>query len=203
MDARGIRESHLRLMLQKIESSFKENVQRNMPSANVVGRSGTMVKNEAEEMNSSPDGFDSPSSIVCGLNSDMLETSSSFRIELGRNETEKKAAFNRYQDFQKWTWKECFNSVTLCAMKYGKKRCAQLLGVCDICLNSYLSEDSHCLSCHHNFGTSNNDFNFSEHAIQCEEKRKIHTGSFQILDSSLPLGTRLLKSLLAFIEVRS
>ncbi|XP_075664015.1 homeobox-DDT domain protein RLT1 isoform X2 [Castanea sativa] len=204
LDARGIRESHLRLMLQKIESSFKENVQRNMPSANVVGRSGTMVKNEADEMNSSPDcpaGFDSPSSTVCGLNSDMLETSSSFRIELGRNETEKKAALNRYQDFQKWTWKECFNSVTLCAMKYGKKRCSQLLGVCDFCLNCYLSEDSHCLSCHCSFGTSNNDFNFSEHAIQCEEKRKIHMGSFQILDSSLPLGTRLLKSLLAFIEV--
>ena len=205
LDARGIRESHLRLMLQKIESSFKENVRRNMQSANFVGRSGTTVKNEADAMDSSPDcpsGFDSPSSTVCGLNSDTLETSSSFRIELGRNETEKKAALNRYQDFQKWMWKECFNLVTLCAMKYGKKRCAELLGVCDFCLNSYLSEDPHCLSCHQNFGISNNDFNFSEHTIHCEEKRKLDTASFNILDSSLPLGTRLIKALLAFIEVR-
>ncbi|KAF5474449.1 hypothetical protein F2P56_006347 [Juglans regia] len=203
LDARGIRESHLRLMLQKIETSFKENLRRNTQCANVVAKSGISMKNETDEMNSSPDcpaAFDSPSSTVCGINLDILETSSSFKIELGRNEAEKRAALNRYQDFQKWMWKECFNSLTLCAMKYGKKRCVQLLGICDFCLNTYYSEEFHCLSCHRNFGTSTNGFRVSEHAIQCEGKRKLDTGDFRILESSLPLGTRLLKALLACIE---
>lgn len=204
LDVRGIRESHLRLMLQKIETSFKENLKRNIQSADVENH-GITVKNEADEMNSSPNcpaAFDSPNSTICGLNSEVLETSCSFRVELGRNESERRATLNRYEDFQKWMWKECFNSLTLCAMKYGKKRCGQLLGVCDSCLNSYYSEEVHCLSCHRNFGTSTSEFKLSEHAIQCERKRKLDKGHLPILDSSLPLGTRLLKALLAFIEVR-
>jgi hypothetical protein len=202
LDARGIRESHLRLMLQRAETSFKENLGRNLQCANTADRSGIRVKNEADEMNSSPDcpvAFDSPSSTICGLSSDILETSSSFQIELGRNEAEKKAALNRYQDFQKWMWKECFNSLTLCAMKYGKKRCGPLLGVCDICLIAYSYEESHCLSCHQNF---DDDLKLSEHAVQCEGKRKLDSGNFRLLESSLPLGIRLLKALLGFIEVR-
>ncbi|XP_059439894.1 homeobox-DDT domain protein RLT1 isoform X2 [Corylus avellana] len=201
LDARGIRESHLRLMLQRAETSFKENLGRNMQCANTADRSGIRVKSEADEMNSSPDcpvAFDSPSSTICGLSSDILETSSSFRIELGRNEAEKKAALNRYQDFQKWMWKECFNSLTLCAMKYGKKRCGPLLRVCDFCLIAYSYEESHCLSCHRNF---DDNLQLSEHAVQCEGKRKLDSGNFRLLESSLPLGIRLLKALLGFIEV--
>jgi hypothetical protein len=202
LDARGIRESHLRLMLQRTETSFKENLGRNVQCANTVDQSGIRVKNEADEMNSSPDcpvAFDSPSSTICGLSSDLLETSSSFRIELGRNEAEKKAALNRYQDFQKWMWKECFNLLTLCAMKYGKKRCGPLLGVCDFCLSSYSYEEFHCLSCHRNF---DDDLKLSEHAVQCDGNRKLDGGNFRLLESPLPLGIRLLKALLSFIEVR-
>lgn len=205
LDTRGIRESHLRLMLQKIETSFKENIQRNAQCLSTVGRNGTVITNEADEMNSSPDcpaGFDSPSSTLCGLNSDLMETSSSFRIELGRNEIEKKSALRRYQDFQKWMWKECFNPLTLLAMKYGKKRCAQLLDICDFCLTSYCFEDSHCLSCHQTFGTVNDDFKFSQHVAQCKEKKKLELRDIHVFDTSLPLGNRLIKALLALIEVR-
>ncbi|KAJ7968610.1 Homeobox domain-containing protein/DDT domain-containing protein [Quillaja saponaria] len=196
LDTRGIRESHLRIMLQKIESSFKENVQKNLKSTKIL-------KSEANETNSSPDrhtGFDSPSSSLCGLNSDSSETSSSFRIELGRNDTEKKAALRRYQDFQKWLWKECYNTSTLCAMKCGKKRCQQLVDICNICLDSYFFEDSHCLSCHQTFGSLNNGFSFSNHASQCGAKKLVSTDIYT-LDSSLPLQSRLLKALLAFVEV--
>lgn len=205
LDARGIRESHLRLMLQKVEKSFKENVRRNLQCLSTVGRNGIVIKNEVDEMNSSPDcpaGFDSPSSSLCGLNSDSMETSTSFRIELGRNEIEKKAALRRYQDFQKWMWKECFNPLTLSAMKCGKKRCAQLLDICNICLTSYCFEDSHCPSCHQTFGAADNDFRFSQHVVQCQEKRKLEPLEIHVFDISLPLGHRLLKALLALIEVR-
>ncbi|ESW31360.1 hypothetical protein PHAVU_002G232200 [Phaseolus vulgaris] len=200
LDSRGVRESHLRLMLQKVESSFKENVRKNTQCSRVGSRGETCVKNEADETDSSPDrhtGSDSPSSTLCGLNSDSLETSSSFKIELGKSESDKKSALRRYQDFQKWTWKECYNSSILCAMKYGKKRGKSQVVVCDICLNPYFFEDSHCNCCHRTF-PSNNGFNFSKHAFQCGEKL---SKDICVLDSNLPLRTRLLKALLAHIEV--
>ncbi|GAV60333.1 Homeobox domain-containing protein/DDT domain-containing protein [Cephalotus follicularis] len=203
LDTRGIRESHLRIMLQKIETSFKENAQRNLQCANVIGRSNTNVKIEAAEMDSSPDwpaSFDSPGSVVCGLNSDTAETVCCFKIELGGNELEKKGALKRYQDFQRWIWKECFTSSTLCAMKYGKTRCTQLLTICDLCLNLYLSQHNHCLSCHLTFDSVSNNFNFSDHAIQCKGKKKVDLWE-HVFDSSPPLPVRLLKAMLAFIEV--
>ncbi|XP_027345471.1 homeobox-DDT domain protein RLT1-like isoform X1 [Abrus precatorius] len=199
LDSRGIRESHLRLMLQKIESSFKENVRKNTQCAKIRIGGEICVKNEVDETDSSPDchtGSDSPSSTLCGLNSDTSEASSSFKIELGKSESDKKSAFRRYQDFQKWMWKECYNSSVLSAMKYGKKRCKPLAVICDICLNPYFFEDSHCNSCHRTFPSSNG-FNFSEHAFQCGDKS---SKDICISDSSLPLRTRLVKALLAFIE---
>lgn len=191
-------------MLQKIEMAFKENVRRNSQCVDNVGQTRTTVKNENTETDSNPDciaGFDSPNSTVCGLVSDALEPLSSFGIELGRNEMEKRATLKRYQDFQKWMWKECFNSEALCSMKYGKKRCAQLLSICDFCFECYFNEDNHCPSCHRTFGSFDNNVHFLEHVIQCESKKKTNPEDLHISDSSLPLGIRLLKALLAFIEV--
>uniref|UniRef100_A0A2P2M0N7 Homeobox-DDT domain protein RLT1 isoform X3 n=1 Tax=Rhizophora mucronata TaxID=61149 RepID=A0A2P2M0N7_RHIMU len=192
LDTRGIRESHLSIMLQKIETSFKENVRRNFWSEKNLSQGRTTVENEPAEI-------DSPSSMVCGSNSEALETSL-FRIELGRTEVERKGALKRYQDFQKWMWKECLNSIILSAMKYEKKRSPQLLVTCDFCLASYSSEDTHCPSCHQTFNTAQKNFYLSEHKNQCEEKRRC-SGNVNICDSSLPLGIRLLKALLALIEV--
>ncbi|KAM1689192.1 hypothetical protein PS1_037005 [Malus domestica] len=204
LDARGIRESHLRLMLQKIEASFKENVQKNTHRPNNAGPSKNHVKDEADEMDSSPDfpsHFDSPESAVCALNSDTAQTSTSFRIELDRSETEKRAALRRYQDFQKWMWKECSNSSTLCATKYGKERCRPLFDVCDVCLNCYYFEDSHCYTCHRTFDAFNRNFDFGEHVMQCKEKRMLEPWNFDIPCTSLPLARRLLKTLIALVEV--
>ena len=78
------------------------------------------------------------------LTNNMLETSTSFVVELGSNESEKSDALKRYHDFEKWMWKEWFNSLVLCAMKYGKKSCAQLLGTCDYCHDIFSFEDNHC-----------------------------------------------------------
>ena len=201
LDSRGIRESHLRLMLLKIENSFKENVRkRNACCAKNGSRGEFSIKIEANEACSIPEhnaGSDSPSSTLHDLNADPSETSSSFKIELGKTESEKKAALRRYQDFQKWLWKECYNSSVLCAMKYGIKRCKPQMDICDICLNLYFVEDSHCNSCHQTF-PSNNGFNFSKHAFQCRDKLSKDNC---ILEYSLPLRTRLLKVLLACMEV--
>jgi len=168
-------------MLLKIENIFKENVQKNAKYAKIGNTDEICVKNQAEETDSSPDHHtrsDSPSSTLCGLSSDTSETSSSFAIELGKSESDKKAALRRYQDFQKWMWKECYNPSLLCAMKYGKKRCKPQVDICDICLNLYCLEDSHC--------------------SYCGDKASKDISSFE---SPLPLRTRLLKALLAFIEV--
>ncbi|KAE9594966.1 hypothetical protein Lal_00041140 [Lupinus albus] len=175
LDSRGIRESHLRLMLKKIETSFKEDVRKNKQCTKI----------------------ECPSSTLYSLSSDTSEISPSFKIELGKNESEKIAALRRYQDFQKWMWKECYKSSILCAKKSGVQRCKPQVDICDICLNPCFVEDSHCNSCHCSF-PANNGFNFSKHAFQCEDKL---SKDICISESSLPLPTRLFKYLLACIEV--
>uniref|UniRef100_A0A6M2E7G3 Homeobox domain-containing protein n=1 Tax=Populus davidiana TaxID=266767 RepID=A0A6M2E7G3_9ROSI len=202
LDTRGVRESHLRIMLQKIESSFKENGRRNLWSPNIVCQSGTTDENKKAETDSGncPADIDDPSSMFCVSSSDTFDTFSLFRIELGRNSAEKKGALKRFLDFQNWMWKDCFNSSTLRAMKFGKKRCEQLLDTCNLCFSSYLSEDTHCLSCHQTFKVDNKNFDFAEHEIQCKEKR-FDPGNARAFDSCLPLGIRLLTALLGSIEV--
>ncbi|KAE8674264.1 DNAJ heat shock family protein [Hibiscus syriacus] len=204
LDTRGIRESHLRIMLHKIESSFKENAHRNLQCTGAIGQSGSSTENDASKVNCSldfPSSSDSPSSAICRLDSDASERLSSFKIQLGRNENEKKSALKRYLDFQNWMWKECYNSSTLFAMKYGKKRCEELLAVCDACLGSHIPEEMHCGYCHQNVGSINNCFDFSEHEIQCKENRKLDAKVMYTLDSSHPLGINLLKAMCALVEV--
>lgn len=202
LDVRGLRESHLHSMLQKVETCFKETVKRSLARSNICSQSEDFVKTEVSEIDPRPIcsiETDSPNSSVCISNSES-ESSSSFVIELGRNESEKNNAFKRYQEFQKWMWKESLNASTLCAMKYGKKRSMPLLGICDHCHGAYFFEDNHCTSCHNTYGYFNNSVNFSEHVAQCEQKLKVDPAwSLHGLDPS-PLRIRLLKVLLALVE---
>ncbi|GAV74076.1 Homeobox domain-containing protein/DDT domain-containing protein [Cephalotus follicularis] len=196
LDVRGVKESHLHTMLQKIEISFKETVKRNVPCSDMERQSGVAIKSETLEMDLGPHsniGTDSACSTVCSVDSEISETSTSFAIELGRNETERIDALERYQGFEKWMWKECFTSSILCAVKFGKKQRVQLLGVCDHCHEIFFFEDHHCPSCHNTYLMSERNFSFSEHVAQCEEKWR---GSV-----SSPLRIRLLKVQLALIEV--
>lgn len=188
LDTRGVRESHLRVMLQRIETSFKENVRRDMKYSSSMVRSGPTLKTEVDF---DPDSasFGSSDSAVSGLNSDSIAASSTFRIELGRNETEKKSALARYQDFQRWMWEECFNALPLRALKLGKMRCKRLSNICDACFSSYRSEETHCPSCHQ----AVNPFS---------ESLKSQQRDVKVFDSSFPLGITLLKALFALVEVR-
>lgn len=204
LDVRGLRESHLYSMLQKVEVSFKETLGKNAAHTSTRGQILDNVKTEVSGMASIPDCIartDSPTGTICVSNSDTPEPSSSFSIGLGRNEAEKNDALKRYQDFEKWMWEECLNSSVLSAVKYGKKRCKQLLGICDYCHDLYLFEKNHCPSCHRTFEASIGDLNFSLHVAQCREKFKGEPGwTLQGLDSSPPLRIRLLKALLSLIE---
>ncbi|XP_068664587.1 homeobox-DDT domain protein RLT2-like [Aristolochia californica] len=203
LDTRGIRESHLHSMLQRIETSFKDTVSRKF-SSSPMELSGTPIKTEATET-SSPDtlGNDSPSSTLCALTLDAIEKSKSFKIELGRNVREKSGALKRYQDLHKWLWKECFNISVLCALKYGKKRCTELLITCESCHDIYISDDQHCPSCHVTSRRSDLELSFSEHVAQCEKKRNVGSDSKVYIGSkaSLPARLRILKAQLALIEV--
>ncbi|XP_048328593.1 homeobox-DDT domain protein RLT2 isoform X2 [Ziziphus jujuba] len=204
LDVRGIRESQLHTMLQKIGVSFKKIVKKSMLHDNVGRECEHNVKKETVEMTLHPDfsiGNDSPSSTVCLADSDMLETSTSFVIELGRNEIEKNSALKRYQDLEKWIWKECFSSSMICAIKDGKKRCKQLLNICDYCSSIYSSEDNHCPSCHRIYATSESGFNFSEHLAQCKRKLKLEEHCALHGSSFVPQRIRMLKMLLSLVEV--
>ncbi|KAK1268787.1 hypothetical protein QJS04_geneDACA008298 [Acorus gramineus] len=205
LDTRGIRESHLHSMLQKIETPFKESVRRNLRSTNTMNSVGLSSKTEVADATSSSDcaaGIDSPNSTVCGVNSPIEQSSSSFRIALGQNETEKLDALRRYHDFDRWLWKECFNSSVSYAIKYSNKRCPELLTTCDACHESYLAEDKHCPSCHKTFEAfQNSNGNYIGHVVRCEEKRKLDfEWKYHISESSIPVRIRMLKSLLAFVE---
>ncbi|XP_026420944.1 homeobox-DDT domain protein RLT2-like isoform X1 [Papaver somniferum] len=205
LDIRGIRESHLHSMLQKIEVSFKDAVKRNSKCRNHVDPVEDRVKTEVSEIVSSPDrsaGTESPSSTVCAVGSDTVLQSSSFKIDLGRNETEKTDALKRYQDSQRWMWKECFNPSTMCAIKYGKKRCSELLVTCDFCLDSYFPKDNRCPVCHRIFGNLSNSSKSSDSVNQCEEKPRLESDwNIRGLETSLPLRIRLLKAQVAITEV--
>ncbi|XVE66156.1 hypothetical protein DITRI_Ditri08aG0057700 [Diplodiscus trichospermus] len=202
LDVRGIRESHLHVMLQKIEMSFKEAVRRNKLHVS-KRQKGDNIKTEANEMASGTDWsvhFESPSSTVCGSDSDISEISKSFSIEIGRNEIERSDSLKRCQDFEKWMWKECFNSLTSCATKYGKRRCKQLLSMCNFCLDIYFSEDNHCFSCHGTYIASKSKLYFSEHVAQCTEK--LQMAPEFALDGSFfsPVRVRLIKLQMALLE---
>lgn len=178
---RGIRESHLRIMLQKIEGSFKENACKNIKLAR-----NPFLK-EKSVVNHSPTNSVSPSSAISGSNSDSMETSTSIRVELGRNDSEKKNLSKRFHDFQRWMWTETYSSLPSCARKYGKKR-SELLATCEVCVTSYLSEFTHCTSCHQRLNMVD------------RSERKILDSSLSA--SPLPFGVRLLKTLLVFLEVK-
>ncbi|KAL5715822.1 hypothetical protein ACHQM5_017591 [Ranunculus cassubicifolius] len=197
LDTRGVREAHLHLMLQKIELPFKEAIRRSSKTSNSTEN---IKAEEVSDMISSPD---SPSSTLCGASPDAQDHSRSFRIELGRTQSEKNNALKRYQDFQNWMWRECFNPSVLSAMKFGKKRCTELLITCDLCRDLYFCEESHCPVCHTTFGNFYNKADFSDHINQCEEKQKMNLVSVfdNSLNSSRPPRIRLLKSQLALIEV--
>ncbi|CAH8355421.1 unnamed protein product [Eruca vesicaria subsp. sativa] len=166
LDMRGIRESHLRIMLQKIEGSFKENACKSV-------------------VNHSPGDSVSPSSAVLGSNSDSMETSTSIRVELGRNDRENESLSKRFHDFQRWMWTGTYSSLPSCARKHGKKRC-ELLATCEVCVASYLSEYTHCTSCHQRLDM-----------VDSSERKILSSG---LTASPLPFGVRLLKALLVFLE---
>lgn len=203
LDPRGVRESHLHSMLQKIEIPFKDTVRRSMVNVNAHRKSKETARPKSFETVPCP-GYnidtDSPSSTVCVSDSDMSETSTTFSIGLGRNVTERNDALKRYEDYEKWMWNECANSLVLHAMKYGKKRCKQVMSVCDYCHDVYFFEGNHCPSCHGTFNPFNGNFNFSEHVTRCEWKPKIDDCACDVSLAS-PLRLRLLKLLLSFVEV--
>ena len=161
-----MRESHLFSMLQLIEMSFKETVRKNLSRVSSE-KNDESVETMAPEMNSDdqPCAADSPSSRICLSNPDMPESSVSFKIGLGSNETEVKDALQRHQEFEKWMWKECFNPSILRAMRYGKPRGKPVYSVCDFCRSLY--EES--CPCQYTSNVSTGDSSFSEY-VNCREK---------------------------------
>uniref|UniRef100_A0A804QKX7 Uncharacterized protein n=1 Tax=Zea mays TaxID=4577 RepID=A0A804QKX7_MAIZE len=167
LDTRGIRESHLHSILQSIEPTFKEAVERKR-CANLEHPTGRTSEN-----------------------------GNIFKIEVGRNEAEKNSISKRASVFLKWIWRECYSHQSTYAMRYGKKRCPELIHSCDYCYQIYLAEERHC-SCHKTF---KHIHNFLEHSSQCEEKQRTDPNwKMQTVDLSVPVGLRLLRLLLATIE---
>ncbi|XP_055805776.1 homeobox-DDT domain protein RLT1 [Solanum dulcamara] len=203
LDTRGVRESHLHIMLQKIEDPFKGCARRNMSYGDYIGQHGNKCRNESSAASSTPASgasADSPGSTIYGVSSDSWETSSTFKFELGRNEEEKKNAFKRYQGFQIWMWKECLSSSILCAMRYGKKRCLPLLGICGHCLDSYLSEEGICPSCNKMSCKVDMNGEFLEQAMDSMDNLKIDYNNL-VVSNACPLRVRLMKAILSFTEV--
>lgn len=200
LDVRGIRESYLHFMLQRIESSFKESVRRNAISTGSKRTSEDKIKGEALEVAHGSDaciGIDSPSSSVCGVDPETSETSTSFKIELGRNRHEKDGALTRYQEFENWTWKECLSPSVLCAIKYGKERCVPLLNACDRCHEIHFTDYDNCPSC---YWTSKSDLYLSESVAPSEHKLHMPSDPTNYGSVSCPVKIRLLKVLLALME---
>nr|XP_027191643.1 homeobox-DDT domain protein RLT2 isoform X4 [Cicer arietinum] len=201
LDLRGIRESHLHMMLQRIEMSYKNSVRRNVQNGDMGIQNGdTMKKLKTETVKMGTDQDCSATSVYVD-DLDTSVTSTSFMVQLGRNEVENKDAYMRYWDFEKWMQKQCLNCSVSFAMKFGKKRCNQLLLMCDLCHRVYFSRGtpSPCPSCHRTSTSQDNSSSY-ECIARSEGKRKIGTHLFNHPSSS-PFRMRLLKILLSVVEV--
>ncbi|KAI3823950.1 hypothetical protein L1987_05396 [Smallanthus sonchifolius] len=165
LDTRGARESHLHIMLQKIEKSFKENIRRNSNNTHV---------SSSDSMDSSP-----------------------FKIEFSRNELEKRNAMKRYQDLEKWMWKECLHSSNLSAKAHGKQPCTPLQGICDSCHECYCYEKAICPRCYRSFSTFGDKLRYPELDIQDYAHKANDPNDWDITH---PIRIRLIKSLLTFLE---
>lgn len=196
LDVRGVRESHLFSMLQMIQMSFKKTVRKNslrVTWKKVEGYVETKVLEMASDYNSCA--AESPSSGICVSNPDMPELSSSFKIELGSNETERKDALKRYQEFEKWMWKECYNPSILRAIKHGKRRGKPVFSVCDFCRSLYTVEE--CCPCQYTSNICTGVPKISKY-VDCKEKLSVEA---RITDSSPVVRLRLLIAQLSSIEV--
>ncbi|CAL0333845.1 unnamed protein product [Lupinus luteus] len=202
LDVRGIRESYLHKMLQRIETSFKEYARCNALKGNTRVQNGDTVKilkTEDLEMATNTDcsAIQCPTS-ACFDNLNALETSTSSVLQLGGNEADSKDTFMRYLDFEKWMKKECLSCLILSAVKFGKKRCSQLLAMCDLCHDVHFSGGIACPSCH-NISINKSNSSSSEQ-IAYSGKMNICIDYFPVSSSS-PLRMRLLKVLLSIVEV--
>lgn len=192
-------------MLQHSQTSFKENLRRNLQPFGIAGDTGNSIENQATEMGYCSGylaGRRSPNSAAHDSHTDMSETSLSFRIDVGKNEIEKINAYKRYLVLESWVWKECINSKNLNAMTNGRKGYTPLLGICEFCFDTFIFEENRCPSCQMTFGTKGERLNYSGSLDQCDEKQKVNPSKLIASDSSFPLQIRLIKALLSFIEVR-
>ncbi|KAD3068752.1 hypothetical protein R6Q59_017222 [Mikania micrantha] len=164
LDTRGVRESHLHIMLQKAEMMFKENIRKNSNSTT---------------------GFDS------------FKSSASFNIELTGDELETRKAMKRYQDLEKWLWKECSFLSDLSAKAHGKQRCTPLQGTCDSCHASYCLKKAICPRCYGLLNTFGDKLCYLESDVEDNILKAIDPNNWDI---TLPIRIRLIKSLLAFLE---
>ncbi|XP_020587732.1 homeobox-DDT domain protein RLT2-like isoform X2 [Phalaenopsis equestris] len=170
LDTLGIRESNLYFMLKEVEIMFKD----------TAGR----LRNT--EFRAEP----TICSLQTTITSDYRNSNDNIDDEFCHS------ASKKYVNYTKWMWQECFNSSLLCAMKYGTKRCEQLLETCHICYQPYLANERHCVICHMTVGMNNNAYeHFTEHVIRCEADLKI-----QISIPFFPISIQLLKAQLAIVE---
>lgn len=199
LDIRGIRESHLHSMLQNIEATFKGTARRHKYTKGKLGNSVKEDTSETVPNNDCCSNTDSAKSRVCISNRETPEPSTSFLVGFGRNKMENTDALRRYADLEKWMWEECVDSQFLCARKYGRMRCENLISICNNCHDTYFLEDKHCPCCHSTFSPARSSF-FMEHVAQCEEKLEHLFWPLCILDSLPPLRVRLLRAQLASVE---
>ncbi|EPS62549.1 hypothetical protein M569_12241, partial [Genlisea aurea] len=187
LDTRGIRESHLHVMLQKIDRCFKECIQRN--SDNRRSR-----KREAVKVNSG----DRSGTVFGGSSSDTSEPSSSFRIDVGRNETELKNFYRRHEDLQHWIVKECFNSSALRAMAYEeKKRCPPLSKFCDVCLTNCEETKGACPLCDR---INDPPSKAGDFPVRFGYEDSLRDEADRFMSNSPPLRIRLIESILTILE---
>lgn len=192
LDTHGIRESHLYFMLKRIEIMFKDTIRkRTSREFYAESTTGTLQTTITPDCCTANHNISSVSVLPV---SDTLQSSASLKIDIANNE--RSSASKKYLNFMKWMWQECFNPHLLCAIRYGTKRCLQLLETCHICYQTYLADERHCASCHLTFGICNSAYeHFSEHVTRCEADSKI-----QISIPFFPINIQLLKAQLAIIE---
>lgn len=212
LDIRGTREAALHAVLVRLESTLRP-AMRLAAASSSSSVSHHDVKSELGEAGKPTDSAGrggasgasygtavdgSPSS---GLGVEIPARSGSISVDLGKTDAEKQRAFDRFKDFEHWTWTENTRSLSaLKVAKTGRKREPDLLLCCSKCHELYSAIDKHCQFCHATFPKTQTKHDF--HARECEDKMKKKDPAWKLCGlSSVPPRIQILKADILYIEV--
>ncbi|KAG0573424.1 hypothetical protein KC19_VG177600 [Ceratodon purpureus] len=201
LDPRGAREAALTAILNRLEASLRQGM--NLKSSGIA-HSSTAAFDKRLSKQPLKGMEERPASNISGSESDTSEIVGAISVELGKSSREQKQALDRYRETEKWIWSECSTGGSVPkATRVGQRREARILLFCDLCHDLYTNKDKHCQCCHATFDKSSSPRQFSDHAKDCEEKKRRGDPNWKLQGPVVSMPSRLQLLKVEIIKIES